>query len=138
MRDSNTKFNLLSTLFIAIAAFGLSTTVYADKDSSSSESTTGFCDCSTSGNLVCHVPPGNPKNMHTIQVGSPAIDAHLAHGDMLGVCPGEDYDFHEGDSSHDSEDQTCTCEDGSMGILYHATPPADPSPAHNLRSITGQ
>ncbi|HEX8950237.1 MAG TPA: hypothetical protein VF945_00260, partial [Polyangia bacterium] len=35
---------------------------------------------------VCHIPPGNPANMHTICVGNPAVPAHLAHGDKLGSC----------------------------------------------------
>ncbi len=36
--------------------------------------------------MICHIPPGNPANMHTINVGKPAIPAHLAHGDKLGAC----------------------------------------------------
>lgn len=35
---------------------------------------------------LCHVPPGNPSNAHTISVGSPAVQAHLGHGDALGEC----------------------------------------------------
>src|SRR3712207_1537572 len=35
---------------------------------------------------ICHIPPGNPGNAHTITVGEPAVDAHLAHGDRLGAC----------------------------------------------------
>jgi hypothetical protein len=35
---------------------------------------------------ICHVPPGNPSNAHTICVGDPAVDAHLDHGDWLGTC----------------------------------------------------
>lgn len=35
---------------------------------------------------ICHVPPGNPDNAHTITVGKPAVKAHLAHGDSLGKC----------------------------------------------------
>ena len=36
--------------------------------------------------VVCHTPPGNPDNQHTITVGSPAVQAHLKHGDTLGPC----------------------------------------------------
>jgi hypothetical protein len=37
---------------------------------------------------VCHIPPRNPANAHTIVVGEAAVPAHLAHGD-LGECGGE-------------------------------------------------
>lgn len=40
---------------------------------------------------VCHVPPGNTANAHTITIGNPAVQAHLDHGDYVGsVCEGED------------------------------------------------
>ena len=35
---------------------------------------------------ICHIPPGNPDNAHTINVSVNAIPAHLAHGDYLGDC----------------------------------------------------
>ncbi|MCH8970371.1 MAG: hypothetical protein IIA66_14790 [Planctomycetes bacterium] len=35
---------------------------------------------------ICHMPPGNPENAHTIRVGVTAAPAHLAHGDHCGPC----------------------------------------------------
>ena len=40
----------------------------------------------TKKTTVCHIPPGNPANEHTICVGNAAVPAHLAHGDVLGSC----------------------------------------------------
>jgi hypothetical protein len=36
---------------------------------------------------ICHFPPGNPDNEHTIVVDKAAVPAHQAHGDTLGPCP---------------------------------------------------
>jgi hypothetical protein len=45
------------------------------------------CGEDTSGKaVICHIPPGNPGNAHTIHVGTAAVPAHLAHGDCLGEC----------------------------------------------------
>ncbi len=38
---------------------------------------------------VCHIPPGNPGNAHTITVSGNAWKAHEAHGDEKGECPDE-------------------------------------------------
>ena len=35
---------------------------------------------------VCHIPPGDPANAHTIRVSENAIQSHLKHGDFLGPC----------------------------------------------------
>ena len=35
---------------------------------------------------LCHHPPGNPANVHTVCVGESAVKAHLKHGDTLGEC----------------------------------------------------
>jgi hypothetical protein len=35
---------------------------------------------------VCHIPPGDPGNFHTITVGANALQAHLGHGDLAGSC----------------------------------------------------
>jgi hypothetical protein len=38
---------------------------------------------------ICHHPPGNPTNAHTLQIGASAWPAHQAHGDTMGACPAE-------------------------------------------------
>ncbi len=35
---------------------------------------------------MCHIPPGNPGNAHTICVNANAVPAHLANGSTLGSC----------------------------------------------------
>lgn len=35
---------------------------------------------------VCHIPPGNPDNFHTLTVSQNAVQAHLGHGDLVGAC----------------------------------------------------
>lgn len=35
---------------------------------------------------ICHYPPGNPDNAHTIVVDAASLPAHKAHGDTLGAC----------------------------------------------------
>ncbi|HRJ82605.1 MAG TPA: hypothetical protein PLV21_12010 [Cyclobacteriaceae bacterium] len=35
---------------------------------------------------VCHIPPGNPAAKHTLTISKNALNAHLAHGDVLGTC----------------------------------------------------
>ena len=44
--------------------------------------------CGNNGNkvLVCHIPPGNEENAHTICIGFDAVQAHLDHGCYLGAC----------------------------------------------------
>jgi hypothetical protein len=41
----------------------------------------------TKKTTICHIPPGNPANAHTLCVGNAAVPAHLHnHGDSLGPC----------------------------------------------------
>ncbi len=35
---------------------------------------------------ICHIPPGNEQNRHTLVVSKAALAAHLAHGDFIGTC----------------------------------------------------
>lgn len=40
---------------------------------------------------ICHIPPGNPENAHTICIGAPAIPHHIAHhDDFVGPCDQEE------------------------------------------------
>ena len=39
--------------------------------------------------VICHIPPGNSSNAHTITVNASALNAHLNHGDTLGECDGD-------------------------------------------------
>ena len=48
-----------------------------------------ICYAGNSGNQkveMCHVPPGNPSNAHTICINASAVPAHLANGSVLGAC----------------------------------------------------
>jgi len=77
------QFNKIAIFAIGAAAFGL-TPVTAQV------STT----CGNRNNkvLICHIPPGNPANAHTICVSPNAVPAHLqgnnSHNDFLGDCFG--------------------------------------------------
>jgi hypothetical protein len=39
---------------------------------------------------ICHIPPGNPENAHSIEIDIHAWPAHEAHGDVIGDCDAED------------------------------------------------
>ena len=36
---------------------------------------------------ICHIPPGNPSNRHTLCISPAALPAHMSHGDTEGPCP---------------------------------------------------
>lgn len=36
---------------------------------------------------ICHAPPGNPDNAHTLTISENAWPAHRSHGDSQGSCP---------------------------------------------------
>jgi hypothetical protein len=48
-----------------------------------------ICFAGNSGNQkveLCHIPPGNPGNAHTLCISESAVQDHLAHGCALGSC----------------------------------------------------
>jgi len=53
---------------------------------------------------LCHRPPGNTANAHTISVGASAQTAHLNHGDTLGACNGNGDDDKEHGKADDDDD----------------------------------
>jgi hypothetical protein len=65
---------------------------------------------------ICHIPPDDPDNFHTINVSENALPAHLAHGDPGGAC-----------------DENChiVCDEGDACTIAECDPngacvPADP------------
>jgi hypothetical protein len=70
---------------------------------------------------LCHFPPGNPGNFHTISVSPSAAEAHIAnHGDVPGECCAIDDVCDDGDActANFCSDNVCTsepvdCDDGN-------------------------
>jgi alpha-tubulin suppressor-like RCC1 family protein len=61
---------------------------------------------------ICHVPPGDPANQHTIVVGASAVERHLAHNDYLGPCETGGNVDNDGDGVADAVDE---CPDTPVG-----------------------
>lgn len=80
---------------------------------------------------ICHVPPGNPDNAHTIVVGAPAVQAHLNHGDFEGECDGD-----EGTSDDDLDDDGEDDDGDGEKVLVCHIPPGNPDNARTI-SIDG-
>ena len=74
--------------------------------------------------LVCHVPPGNPENPHTVEVGESAVPAHLAHGDTEGACEGDEPGGEEDPEGEETEEETKVA-------LCHV-PPGNPENPHTI------
>lgn len=62
---------------------------------------------------ICHIPPGNPGNFHTIKVNVNALSAHLGHGDIGSACDAncatlcDDGDACTSDDNFDCEQGGC-------------------------------
>lgn len=67
---------------------------------------------------ICHLPPGNPENLHTTSVEEESVASHLEHGDTEGPCtPG---------------DSPAPPESGSGKVDLCHTPPGNPDNAQNI------
>ena len=69
---------------------------------------------------LCHLPPGNTGNPITIEVGEPALTAHLDHGDTTGPCPGDHRREHEHESEREREHDR-----GDVALTGYALDSAD-------------
>ncbi len=80
-----------ASLFGLAIIFALSVTVEAaDATSRSAEDKMhpGVRGLAVQGEKVniCHIPPADPSNFHTIMISTNAKAAHMAHGDLEGSC----------------------------------------------------
>ena len=73
---------------------------------------------------LCHRPPGNPDNCHTIVVGESTVPAHIAHGDTLGPCQGCDGGQHSEEGDDDDDDGDDDDDDGDHDENLIAIDPA--------------
>lgn len=104
-----------------------------DSDGCLSDCTLVDLECPVSGQprrcdrdkaLVCHIPPGNPGNAHSICVGQPAVPAHLAHGDVAGACEAEC-------PCPDPSEEVRECDPDHKVLVCHI-PPGNPGNAHTI------
>jgi len=55
---------------------------------------------------VCHTPPGNSDNAHSISISVNALRAHLAHGDYLDECEAQsNEEFEEAETEDNTEEE---------------------------------
>ncbi|MCP6717989.1 MAG: DUF5667 domain-containing protein [Patescibacteria group bacterium] len=65
--------------------------------------------------VICHIPPDNPGNAHTIEVAEPAALAHLDHGDYLDEC--ENGDQNEDQDDNDDDNNTTSTLDITAPVV---------------------
>jgi hypothetical protein len=90
------------------------------------EPSSGITDAQTLGagdkETICHRPPGNRDNTHTIVVGPSALPAHLNHGDDPGPCDG---DLVDGEPDGDNGDGDGDGDGSAEKVLVCHIPPGN-------------
>lgn len=77
------------------------------------------CDRHAQKVTICHYPPGNRANAHTLSVGAPAVAAHFTHhGDTIGPC-GDAEARDGGDGRPDDDDEHRGSRDGGSNCPGH-------------------
>jgi hypothetical protein len=104
----NTKLAIITIAAGGIAAFVLPDTAEAARASKVD---------------VCHIPPANPSDFHTITISENALAAHLAHGDLEGPCSAF-CDFLCGDGDACTVDYLGDCEEDGC-LPEGERPPTD-------------
>lgn len=64
----------------------LLTSLHASPSYGAHSAKRSLCRGNTCKIVICHIPPGNPANAHTISVSTNAWAAHKSHGDYKGSC----------------------------------------------------
>ena len=88
---------------------------------------------SSSTTTICHIPPGNPANNHTITIGMPAWQAHEKHGDAPIPCEEVNWEEFELDSSKKVKEfeNGVVVESSSTTTICHI-PPGNPANNHTI------
>jgi len=84
--DSSVEVRVDGELTQYISWNGLSDLIFFEPMDDSSKLEVTYCLAKKVA--ICHKPPGNPNNGHTINVGGLAYIAHIKHGDTAGACEG--------------------------------------------------
>ncbi|MFB5614743.1 MAG: hypothetical protein ACE5RI_06520 [Candidatus Nitrosomaritimum yanchengensis] len=83
---------------------------------------------SSSTTTICHIPPGNPGNNHTITIGESALSAHLGHGDLLNAC---DYESESNSNEVEEFGDDVLVTSSSTTTICHI-PPGNPGNNHTI------
>jgi hypothetical protein len=78
---------LLTSSFISQVGFASEDSTQTNENNQDVlEFNSGVVMDSSSTTTICHIPKGNPGNLHQIVVGTSSLTAHFNHGDNMGEC----------------------------------------------------